>query len=150
MKSILIALFVVSATCIAFSQDRPPRDPITAGLFPPELIMNNQSALNLTDAQRSDIQTEIKKTQAKFTDVQWQLKKEAESLSLLLRADKIDEQQAMTQLEKVMSMEREVKKAQMMMMIRIKNVLTAEQQTSLRKIKAEGDARLREKMGLER
>ena len=147
--SVFAVTLLLGATCLVLGQDRPPRDPIGANFFPPELLMENQTALRLTESQKTEIQEEIKKAQMKFTDMQWQLKKETEAMALLLRPDRVDEQQAVAQLEKVMSMEREVKKAQLMLMVRIKNELSPEQQMVLRKIKQEREYRIQQKLELE-
>ena len=150
MKStVFVIALMLGTTCIILAQDRPPRDPIGANFFPPELLMENQAALGLTETQKTEIQADIKKTQAKFTDMQWQLKKEAEAMALLLRPDRVDEQQAVAQLEKVMSLEREVKKEQLTLMVRIKNKLTPEQQMLLRKIKQEHEYRTQQKQELD-
>jgi Spy/CpxP family protein refolding chaperone len=144
-SSLFVALLLLGATQVVQAQDRPPRDPLGANFFPPELLMENQTALNLTEAQRTEIKSEIQKAQAKFTDVQWQLKKETEAMAILLRPDRVDEQQTVAQLDKVMVLEREIKRTQVTLMVRIKNTLTADQQLLLRKIKQERDERDREK-----
>lgn len=48
------------------------------------------------------------------------------------------EQQALAQLDKVLDVEREVKRAQIGLMVRIKNKLTPEQQAQLREIRGRG------------
>jgi Spy/CpxP family protein refolding chaperone len=147
MKSTaLVALLLLCSLSAVRSQDRPPRDPLGANFFPPELLMENQTALNLTESQRKEIKDEIQKAQAKFTDVQWQLKKETEVMATLMHPDRVDEQQAVAQLDKVMGLEREIKKTQVTLMVRIKNTLSAEQQTLLRKIKLERDERDRDRL----
>jgi len=49
----------------------------------------------------------------------------------------VDESRVLSQLEKVLSVEREIKRTQIGLMIRIKNVLTVEQQAKLRQVRAE-------------
>jgi hypothetical protein len=58
-----------------------------------------------------------------------------ERLQALLKPAKVDEQQALLQLEKVLSAERDIKHTQMSLLIRIKNHLTADQQTRLQEIR---------------
>ena len=55
-----------------------------------------------------------------------------ESLVTLLKQNPVDEAQVMAQLDKVLNAEREVKRAQIALMVRIKNKLTPEQQSRLR------------------
>ena len=117
--------------------DRGPKvypmgvDPLGQSLFPPELVMMNQQMIGLTDEQKSYLRTEIRDAQIKFTDLQWKLQDEGEKMFSLVRQPHVDEQQALAQLEKVLSVEREVKRAQIALLVRIKNKLTPEQQSKL-------------------
>jgi Spy/CpxP family protein refolding chaperone len=60
---------------------------------------------------------------------------EAGKLAQLLRASRIDESAAIAQADKVLGMEREVKKAQLSLLIRIKNLLTPAQQDKLTELR---------------
>lgn len=93
--------------------------------------MQNQQAIGLTDDQKSYLRAEIREAQTKFTDLQWKLQDEAEKMLSLTKQPHIDEQQALAQLEKVLGVEREVKRAQIALLVHIKNKLTPEQQTKL-------------------
>lgn len=120
---------------------QPPRgpDPLREHLFPPELIMQNQKALGLTDQQRDFIKSEMQKAQSRFTDAQWQLQTEMETMQSSLKEEKADEQQVLSQLEKILALEREIKRTQIGLVVRIKNRLTPEQQAKLREIKSTMD-----------
>jgi Spy/CpxP family protein refolding chaperone len=137
-----VIVLMMAVSCGVKAQDRPPRDPMGAYFFPPELLMENQGTLNLTEDQKKEIKGEIQKAQSQFTDLQWQLKKEAEAMGTLLKPDRVDEKQAIAQLDKVLGLEREVKRAQVTLMVRIKNALSPEQQLTLRKLKQERDERI--------
>ena len=55
------------------SQPRTPKpmhDPF-GPMFPPEMVMQNQRELGLTDQQKAYMRTEIGKTSARFNDLQW-------------------------------------------------------------------------------
>ncbi len=113
----------------------PPRDPVAENLFPPEMIMGNQRAINLEEAQRSAIRAEILKSQTRFTELQWQLQDAMEVLVGVLRNNTVDEAKALEQLDKVLASEREIKRTQIALMVRIKNKLTPEQQARLRQMR---------------
>ncbi len=113
----------------------PERDPVGESLFPPELIMQNQQAIGLQEAQKSYIRAEILKAQSRFTELQWGLQDAMESLASLLRQESVDEQQVLAQLDKVLNVEREIKRTQIGLMVRIKNRLTPEQQSRLLEIR---------------
>jgi len=111
-----------------------PEDPLRDVLFPPEAVMQHQQALGLSDEQKNNLKLEIRQAQLKFTELQWNLQDEMERLSSLLKQSKVDEKQAASQLDKVLAAEREIKRAQLMLLVRIKNDLTPAQQTQLREL----------------
>jgi len=113
-----------------------PRDPIGQELFPPELVMQYQQEINLSEAQSRAIRDEIQKAQAKFVDMQWDLQSETEKLALLLQAHPADEGAVLAQLDKVLDRERAVKRTQIALLVRIKNLLTESQQTKLMELRS--------------
>src|SRR6185436_11703327 len=117
---------------------RPPRmphDPLANVMFPPELIMQHQRELGLTDQQKTYMRGEIGKTSARFNDLQWQLSDAMEALGETMKSAVVNEQQALAQLDKVLETEREIKRLHMELAIKIKNNLTPEQQQKLQDIK---------------
>lgn len=115
----------------------PCFDPIGENLIPPELIMAHQNDIGLSDTQRSSIESEIFGGQAKFFKLQPQLQNAMQGMAKLLQQSHVDETRVMAQLEKVLAVEREIKRTQLGLMIRIKNILTAEQQAHVRRLRAE-------------
>ena len=113
----------------------PPGDPLGDSMFPPDLIMQNQRKLALTDDQKTYIQNEMQQAASRFSQLQWQLNDALEALHETLKVSPVNEQQALAQLNKVLDSEREIKTLQMGMQIRIKNKLTPEQQTTLQTIR---------------
>ena len=97
--------------------------------------MANQGAVNLTDRQRSAIQDAVKEAQAKFIDLQFKTSAEVEKLKRLIQSPSVDEAKAVDQAGRVLSAEREIKQAQLTLMIRIKNQLTEGQQQQLDKMR---------------
>jgi len=67
--------------------------------------------------------------------LQEQLQAEAEKMVELVKQGRPDESKTLAQLDKVLNLEREIKRAQIALLIKIKNSLTPEQQTKLREIK---------------
>ena len=112
-----------------------PHDPLAESLFPPELVMANQRAIGLDDEQKAYLRREISEAQARFLNLQWDLQDAMESLKSLLDQEQVNEQQILAQLDKVLDAERRIKRAQMGLMVRIKNKLTSEQQARLRELR---------------
>lgn len=132
----------VCLALLAFSliAQQPPEDPMRDVLFPPELVMQHQQDLGLSDEQKNYLKTEVRQAQLRFTELQWTLQDEMDRLVSTLKRSKVDEKDAATQLDKVLSAEREIKRAQFTLLIHIKNNLTPAQQSKLRELadKAKG------------
>jgi len=129
------ALLILVSTLGA--QQHPATDPLSELLFPPDLVMARQNAIGLSDAQKTYLRAEILKAQTRFTELQWQLQDAMEGLTGLLKQSKADEAQVSAQLDKVLASEREIKRAQIALLVRIKNNLTEEQQHRLQALRGE-------------
>ena len=115
---------------------QPGEDPFGKNFYPPELVMRHQEAIGLTEEQKSYLKTEIRQAQVKFTELQWKLQDEVEKLVTIIKQPHIDEQQLLAQMDKVLEAEREVKRAQVTLVARIKNKLTPEQQGKLDELRS--------------
>ena len=133
MKLAILALatLMLSASTALRAQQPGGQDPIGANLFPPELVMQHQQEIGLTDDQRSYITGEIQQAQKRATDLQWQLQREVETMAGLLQHDTVDEARTMAQLDRVLAAEREIKRIQLTLVVRIRNRLTSDQRARL-------------------
>lgn len=117
------------------AQPRPPippmNDPFGDAMFPPDLIMQHTRDLGLTDEQKAYMRGEIQKTTTRFNELQWQLQDAMEALHATMKANPVNEQLALSQLDKVLDTEREIKRLHFGLAISIKNKLTPEQQEKL-------------------
>src|SRR5215510_3768235 len=109
----------------------PGGDPLADAIFPPEMIMQHQRELALTEEQKTFMRGEIQRTTTRFNELNWQLADQMEALHETVKSNSINEQLALQQLDKVLDSEREIKRLHMEMAIRIKNKLTPEQQMKL-------------------
>ncbi len=136
--ALCILLMWFLSTCNLLAAQQPQgRDPIAENLFPPDLVLSNQKAIGLEEAQKTFVRSEVLKAQTRFTELQFQLQDAMETLTGLLKQNPVDEAQVLAQLDKVLNAEREVKRTQIALMVRIRNKLTAEQQTRLRQLRPE-------------
>jgi Spy/CpxP family protein refolding chaperone len=130
-RPLLIAILLFSVAAIA---DTPPpagTDELSQNLFAPELILKYRQNIGLDDAQSKSLKELVQKAQSRFLDLQWDMQTEAGKLAQLLREPRIDENAAIAQADRVLGMEREVKKAQLSLLVRVKNLLTPAQQDQL-------------------
>lgn len=111
-----------------------PPDPLAGNLFPPELVMQYRRELGITDEQKTFIRDEAIKASTRFNQLQFQMQDEMETMVTLMKGVTVDEQKALAELDKVLNIEREVKRTQLGLSIRIKNKLTPEQQARLQQL----------------
>ena len=135
----LCALLLFAAASAVAQQ--PDQDPIGQNFFAPELVMQNQEAIGLSREQREYLKTEIRQAQLKFTEFQWKLQDEMEKLAAIVKQPSVDEPQMLAQLEKLLAAERDIKKAQLTLLARIKNKLTPEQQAKLTELRGKSSSK---------
>jgi Spy/CpxP family protein refolding chaperone len=132
MKRALLVACLLAPLVASAQQPQPPgSDPIGRYLPPPELVMSQSEEIGLSEKQRAAIKGEIQKIQPKFIDAQWDLQEHTGRMSRLLQQMPVDEVKVLDEADKIMSLEREIKRAQLTLLIRIKNTLTAEQNAKL-------------------
>lgn len=113
----------------------PAVDPIAEAMFPPDLIMRHSRRLELTDAQKTFMRDEIQRTTTRFNELQWQLEEAKEALTETMKSHSVNEQQALTLLDRVLDTEREIKRLHIGLGIRLKNQLTLPQQEKLQHLR---------------
>lgn len=113
----------------------PAVDPLGDVMFPPDLIMRHARELELTGEQKTFMRGEIQQATLRFNELQWQLQEEMESLHQTMKPNAVNDEQALSQLDKVLGVEREIKRLHIGMGIRLKNKLTPAQQEKLQTIR---------------
>ena len=133
-RNCLLIFVLLAATCWAQSPT-PADDPVAQTLFAPELVMKHRQEINLDENQSRAMKEAIQKAQSKFLDLQWDMQSEQQKLVQLLKAQPVDESAALAQVDRLLNQEREVKKAQLSLLIRIKNLLSDVQQAKLNELR---------------
>jgi Spy/CpxP family protein refolding chaperone len=133
-----VAIGVVSMLGYAsptLAQNPKPDDAFAQALFDPQLVLRHAQTIGLTTAQRRTILDELKTTQVALGPLQANMTEPALDLVELLGQPRVDEARVVAKMDQVLKIENEVKKQQATLLVRIKNVLTAEQQTRLRELR---------------
>jgi Spy/CpxP family protein refolding chaperone len=130
-RTLLLAILIIGTAAAAEAPPPDATDQLAQNLFAPDLVLKYRQDIGLDDAQSKSLKELVQKAQSKFLDLQWDMQAEAGKLVQLLRAPRIDENAAIAQADKVLGTEREVKKAQLSLLVRIKNLLTPAQQDKL-------------------
>jgi hypothetical protein len=115
----------------------PPAQEIDAkvlgeNFFAPALVLRNEQRIKLKPEQRTAITESVQQLQNKVVDLQSRMEQEGERLAKVVHRDEVSDGAALGQLDRVLAVERDVKRARIAMLIRIKNTLTPEQQEILR------------------
>ena len=139
MQAALVFCAATLLSSLVLGQGAPAgEDPFAAYLFPPERVMGHGLELGLTDAQRTAIRAEVQKVQGKFVDLQFELQGETEKMTRLLQEQPVDEAKVLAEVDRILAFEKEIKKMQISLLVRIKNVLTPAQQAKLSEIQRAG------------
>ncbi len=142
MRHSLLALLVLGlAAPLAAQTDSTPADTgrfrfhfAYQFVFSPDQVIRHQRQLGISDVQRKAMQAEIRRIQDQFATGQWELSAANEKLASLLRPERIDEAAAMAAVDQVLKREFELKRSQMLLLIRMKNTLTPVQQHTLERL----------------
>ena len=134
-RASLLVLAVAGSPLAALAAQEVPDNAFAQHVFPPELVMQHQQKIGLRPDQREAITEAIQQLQAKVVELQWRMQDESQKLAEILQRPRVDEGDALAQVDRVLGVEREVKRAHITMLIRIKNILTPEQQAMLRTLR---------------
>lgn len=110
-------------TVWGFTSAMSPALPVMGRLFPPNLIMQRQQTLGLTDRQTEAIKAEMRSFQSGVVDVQWDLQASQAELQGLLAQNTIDADAAGAAIDRVLAAENALKKLHLTLLIRIRNTL---------------------------
>ena len=135
---LMVALAGGVAPSSLAAQDTDPalqEDPLFATLFAPELIMQHRRTIGLTDEQRDAISRLIQELQGRVVRLQWELLDELQELGQITGGTRVDLDRALDQMDSVLETEKRIKQAHLEMLVRIKNLLTPEQQAQLEEIR---------------
>jgi Spy/CpxP family protein refolding chaperone len=113
----------------------PMPDPMHDVMFPPDMILGHSRQLNLTEDQKAYMRAEIQKTSTSFNELQWNLQDQMELLHEMMKAPSVVEEQVLGQLNRVLDIEREIKRLHFGLAVRLKNKLTPTQQEQLQTLR---------------
>ncbi|HEY2798276.1 MAG TPA: periplasmic heavy metal sensor [Thermoanaerobaculia bacterium] len=129
-----LVILLLSFLALADSASTPPDDPFARYLYPPDRVMGHAMELGLDEAQKTSIKNEVQKAQGKFVDLQFELQGESEKMIRLLQQKPVDEAGVLAEVDRILALEKDIKKTQISLLVRIKNVLTPAQQAKLSEI----------------
>ena len=134
-RKLCTILFVLGFSGSVCGLELKENGPIKQLLFPPELIMQHRAELDLDQEQQATMKAELQRTQAAVFDLKWQMREEGEALAEILMQTPIDEAELLEQAGKVMTLEQQIKKTHLVLLARLKNMLTERQLEMLKEFR---------------
>lgn len=117
------------------AQAQAEGDPFSSVLFTAEEVMQHRRAIGLNDEQRDAITRLIEELQGRAVGLQWRLLDETESVREALDAPRVDLDRVMDQFRQALETEMDIKRAHLELLVRIKNVLSPDQQRMLMELR---------------
>jgi hypothetical protein len=131
----LLLVTLITLPLAAAAEDKD--DWLRGKLFPPDVVMKNQAALKLTDAQRHAIRGELTALQASIATVDWDIMEAGLAVQDEIGKLPVDREATLARAGRVFEAENRKKLAWLTMLINIKNQLTAEQVAYLARVTTE-------------
>lgn len=136
LRVVLLSLAFFPGVLGAQVEEEP--DPFSSVLFTAEEIMQHRRAIDLNDEQRDAITRLIEELQGRVVALQWRLLDETESVREALEGPRVDLDRVMDRFSEALDTERDIKQAHLELLVRIKNLLTPDQQERLRALRGGG------------
>lgn len=135
MKKGIYLLLVIAGFGVSAAMAAGPKEDVFKGkLFPPNVILEHQAALSLSKQQFTAIRAAVVEVQAGVAEHEWDMREAYQALMSELDKSPIDESRVIAHADVALQAENQVKKKQMAMLVRVKNLLTAEQVNYLESI----------------
>lgn len=120
-------------------------DQVARLVFPPDLVIRHQERIGLSPKQREQLVAEMQRAQSDLVPLQIEISGAGERLAELLGAARVDEPAALALTEEMLALEAQIKRRHMALLVRIKNLLTEDQQRALYRIRRQWRDRARER-----
>jgi len=138
IRRVAICTLLLSLFCTGSRAASPPDDPFGNRLLPVELIMAFRKQIDLTPEQNKHIGELVVALQTNVAAKQWEMQSAYFELIEVLDQPTIDEARATALAKRAIDTENQIKVEQLRLLIRLRNLLSAEQIAYLRARLAEG------------
>ncbi len=126
-KGLLCLLAIVCLASGTALADDKAKDVFKGKLFAPNVILENRDQLNLSKEQFTAIRAAVVEVQAGVAEHEWDMQEAYQALMRELDKAPVSEDKVLEYAGQALLAENQVKKKQMAMLVRLKNLLTAEQ-----------------------
>ena len=128
MKRGMLLLLVVASLTIggALAAESKP-DVFKGKLFPPNVILEHQAELELSKEQFTEIRQTVVELQGNMAEHEWDVREAYQNIMAELDKSPIDQDKVLEHVGAALRAENEVKKLQVAMLVKLKNLLTDKQ-----------------------
>jgi Spy/CpxP family protein refolding chaperone len=135
MRSAWLGLMFTGIIVAGLAAQGPKDNRLEKAMFDPQLVLERARDIGLTGQQRSRILDAIKTIQTELVPLQLEMTEPALDLLELVEQPQVNEAASLAKADQVLAVENRIKRLQMALLIRIKNVLTPDQQNRLRALR---------------
>ena len=135
--AVVVVTLLLGFGLAAGAQAQEKGDPFKGKLFPPNVILENQAELSLSKEQFTKIRAAVVAVQGNVAEHEWDLREAYLKIMAELDKTPIDEGSVLEHIDAALRAENQVKKQQVAMLVRLKNLLTPEQVDYLEGIERE-------------
>lgn len=133
-----VALHIVAAALLipsaVMAQEKRLEQMLARHLYPPQMVMQRQRELELTDEQQVTIRDRTNEFQSGVLELQWELEAESQTLVELVEGEAINVEAALEQMDLVLELESRIKRNHLRLLIEIRNILSQSQRALLQQI----------------
>ncbi len=133
----LLAVCILFVLSVGAAHANGAGDVFRGKLFPPNLILENQDELELSRDQFTSIREAVVQVQADVAEHEWDMREAYLRIMEELDAEPIDEGRVIEIANEALLAENEIKKKQMAMLIRVRNILNDDQVAYLQSLQGE-------------
>jgi Spy/CpxP family protein refolding chaperone len=134
-KLLVLALLAVALASPAFADDKDPA--FMRNFFAPELVLKNAREIGLTAQQRTALIKDIGQVTGATTELQLSMVEGMANVEELSAADPVSERALLDAIRQVLGAEMKVKEAHMGLLVRVRNLLSAEQREKLKALRGD-------------
>jgi hypothetical protein len=127
MRKGILCLLVIASLGMGAAIAEEPKDVFKGKLFAPNVILENRDELRLSKEQFTAIRAAVVDVQGGVAEHEWDMQEAYQALLLELDKSPVSENKVLEYASAALLAENQVKKKQMVMLVRLKNLLTAEQ-----------------------
>ena len=131
----IASVLLIASAASAQGMGQQQRDVFKGKLFAPNIILEHQEALNLSKEQFTAIRAAVVEVQASVAEHEWDLREAYQRIMSDLDDTPVDEAKVLEDVQAALLAENEVKKLQVAMLVRLRNLLTDEQMTYLQSVR---------------